>query len=272
MSNVKIILLDIYCLCCFINSVYLLFNIFKIANSNFFPYTKDAFTLYKKVTSQYKDSRILYYVKRFVPEKIALELPMNNSSTNEIGCLKPLLQWFKNDFMKWMPKSIICEKCKKPMYFEYIQGNSWKLRAIENYSCTNCNSQINFPRSGMIKEIADYRIGRCSEWSMLFGAVLSSFSIKTRLVHDFLDHCWNESFLDGKWTHTDSTLDYPISLNSPHYYEKNWEKKYNFVLAFSDTTVEDVTFSYTNEWDNILQKRSKQKFNIDKFKKIYSEL
>jgi hypothetical protein len=51
----------------------------------------------------------------------------------------------------------------KTMDFKYILGNSWKLRAIENYSCSNCNSQVNFPRSVMINEIADYRVGRCSE-------------------------------------------------------------------------------------------------------------
>jgi peptide-N4-(N-acetyl-beta-glucosaminyl)asparagine amidase len=264
--------LDIYYLFCFIDTVYLLFNIFKIDNSNFFTYTKNAFTLYKKVTSQYKDSKVLKYVKQCVPEKITLELQASNIATDNIQPLKPLLQWFKNDFMKWMPKSIICEKCKKPMYFEYIQGNSWKIRAVENYSCSNCNSQITFPRSAIIEEIADYRIGRCSEWSMLFGAILTSLSFETRLIHDFLDHCWNELLIGGKWIHIDSTLDYPISLNNPHYYEKNWGKKYNFVLAFSDVTVEDVTFSYTQEWDNILQRRSKLKFNIDKFKKIYSDL
>ncbi|MDQ6723283.1 MAG: transglutaminase-like domain-containing protein [Thermoproteota archaeon] len=250
-----------------------MFNLFKIDNSNFFPYTKDAFTLYKKVTSQYKEARVLNYVKRSIPEKIALELQIrNNNPTNEIHSLKPLLHWFKNDFMRWMNKNISCEQCKNPMYFEYMQGNSWMLRAIENYSCTNCKFQINFPRTAIIEEIADYRIGRCSEWSMLFGAILNSLSIETRLVHDFLDHCWNESLVGGKWIHIDSTLDYPISLDNPYYYEKNWGKKYHFVLAFSDATVEDVTFSYYQEWNNILQRRSKQKFNIDKFKKIYFEL
>ena len=56
-----------------------MFNIFKIDNSNFFPYTKDAFTLYKKVTSQYKDSKVLNYVKQCVPEKITLELQVSNT-------------------------------------------------------------------------------------------------------------------------------------------------------------------------------------------------
>ncbi len=96
-----IILLDIYYLICFIDFVYSLFNLFKIDNSNFFPYTKDAFTLYKKVTSQYKEARVLNYVKRSIPEKIALELQIrNNNPTNEIHSLKPLLHWFKNDFMR----------------------------------------------------------------------------------------------------------------------------------------------------------------------------
>ena len=105
-----------------------MFNIFKIDNGNFFPYTKDAFTLYKKVTSQYKDSKVLNYVKQCVPEKIILELQASDITTDEIRPLKPLLQWFKNDFMKWMPKNIICEKCTKPMYFKNINGHSWKLR------------------------------------------------------------------------------------------------------------------------------------------------
>jgi peptide-N4-(N-acetyl-beta-glucosaminyl)asparagine amidase len=58
---------------------------------------------------------------------------------------------------------------------------------------------------------------------MLFGAMLSSLGMKTRIVHDFLDHCWNEDMLspDGQGVHIDSTLDYPISLNQPYYYEEN---------------------------------------------------
>ncbi len=265
--------MDIYYLCYFNDSVYRLFNVFKLNNIIFFPYTKDAFTLYKQVTRQYKDNKILNCVKQSVPEKMVREVQIsNNSPTNKIHSLKPLLYWFKNDFMKWMNKNISCEKCKKPMFFKYIQGNSWKLRAIENYSCSNCKLQVVFPRYGLIEEIADYRIGRCSEWSMLFGAILNSLSIETRLVHDFLDHCWNESLIDEKWVHIDSTLDYPISFNNPYYYEKNWKKNYSFVLAFSDTTVEDVAYSYSKEWDNIQKRRSKQKLNIDIFKRFYSEL
>ena len=107
---------------------------------------------------------------------------------------------------------------------------------------------------------------------MLFGAILNSLSIETRIVQVYLDHCWNESLIDGKWIHIDSALEYPISLNHPHYYEKNWSKKYKYILAFSDT-VEDVTSSYTQEWQIVMQRRKKDKVNpLIIFNKFYLEL
>ncbi len=121
---------------------------------------------------------------------------------------------------------------KHPLCIQHVIGNSWESRAVENYTCPICKSYRVFPRYGEIKKIADSRIGRCSEWSILFGTILNSLSIQTRLVHDFLDHCWNESLIDGIWTHIDSTLEYPISLDHFEYYEKNWGKKYSLVLSF----------------------------------------
>lgn len=106
---------------------------------------------------------------------------------------------------------------------------------------------------------------------MLFGAVLNSLSIETVLVHDFLNHCWNESLIDGKWTHIDSTLEYPISFGHFDYYEKNWGKKYIYVLAFSDSKLEDVTMRYSQKSHNVQQTRSKHKIDniMDTFKEYY---
>jgi peptide-N4-(N-acetyl-beta-glucosaminyl)asparagine amidase len=67
------------------------------------------------------------------------------------------------------------------------------MRKIEVFGCNSCNCEYAFPRYGEILKIAETKTGRCSEWSMLFGAMLSSLGIKTRIVHDFLDHCWNEA-------------------------------------------------------------------------------
>ena len=84
-------------------------------------------------------------------------------------------------------------------------------------------------------------------------------SIQSRIVHDFLDHCWNEAFIEGKWIHVDSTLEYPISINHPNYYEKNWNKKYQYVLAFSNTEITDVTKNYSFNWKTIFEQRKKRK-------------
>src|SRR5919199_3950807 len=78
-----------------------------------------------------------------------------------------------------------------------LVGVSWKVRKVEVFGCNTCNYDYTFPRYGEILKIAETKTGRCSEWSMLFGAMLSSLGIKTRIVHDFLDHCWNEAMLSS---------------------------------------------------------------------------
>ena len=115
-------------------------------------------------------------------------------------------------------------------------------------------------------------MGRCSEWAFLFGAMLNSISIKTRIVHDFLDHCWNESFIGGRWMHVDSTLAYPISFDHSFYYENNWNKEYVSVLAFSKSDLKDVTVSYTAKWNQVLDRRVKlRQIHFDKFKNFYKK-
>lgn len=194
-------------------------------------------------------------------------------STSFLNSLKELMIWFKKDFMRWVSKNPLCDNCGHHLALEYIPGNTWEVRGIENYYCSFCKAVFSFPRYGKIKEIADNRMGRCSEWTFLFGAILNSISINTRVVHDFLDHCWNESFIGGRWVHIDSTLAYPISFDHSSYYEKNWNKEYIFVLAFSNSKLEDVTASYTMKWDQVLNRRSKLKHTqLNMFRKFYQKV
>jgi len=262
---------------------------------HFFDPLKDTFLLYKKVTEQYRNPEILRIVRSLIPQDIVLQ------TTKDDWNIVPLLRWFKNDFMKWTPKDPVCEMCvnrsnghrnviggssdSRPVapppppimqVKKIIMGNSWKIRKLELFICNSCNYEYALPRYGEILKIAETKTGRCSEWSMLFGAMLSSLGIKTRIVHDFLDHCWNEAMLSSpegekKWVHVDSTLDYPISLNHPYHYEENWAKEYEYVLAFTADKVEDVTQTYTLKWEAIQQRRLKKKKAID-FPKTYSSL
>jgi hypothetical protein len=257
---------------------------------------KDTFLLYKKVTEQYRNPEILRIVRSLIPLDIVLQTTTKDDDWNIV----PLLRWFKNDFMKWTPKDPVCEMCVNrsdghrnviegssndrsiaaaaPTIMhvkKIITGNSWKMRKLELFICNSCKHEYAFTRYGETLKIAETKTGRCSEWSMLFGAMLSSLGIKTRIVHDFLDHCWNEVMLPypegAQWVHVDSTLDYPLSLNHPYHYEENWAKEYEHVLAFTADKVEDVTQTYTLKWEAIQQRRLKKKNAID-FAKVYSSI
>jgi hypothetical protein len=245
---------------------------------------KDTFLLYKKVTEQYGNPEILRIVRSLIPQDIVLQ---TTTKDDDDWNIVPLLRWFKNDFMKWTPKDPVCEMCVDRSHDQsnviegcsndrsvsaaapimqvkkIIIGNSWKMRKLELFICNSCNYEYAFPRYCEILKIAETKTGRCSEWSMLFGAMLSSLGIKTRIVHDFLDHCWNEAMLSypegEQWVHVDSTLDYPISLNHPYHYEENWAKEYEYVLAFTADKVEDVTQTYTLKWGAIQQRRLKKR-------------
>jgi peptide-N4-(N-acetyl-beta-glucosaminyl)asparagine amidase len=208
-----------------------------------------------------------------IPQNVLTQF--NSYNHQENLSFKAILQWFKNEFMKWMPNDLQCNICNIQMKRQLSPGNSWKLSSTEIYECIKCGSKCVFPRYGEIKKIADTQIGRCSEWSMLFGAIVSSLSVPTRIVHDYLDHCWNESYIGQKWIHIDSTLAYPISFNHTHYYEQNWNKKYEHVMAFSANGIEDVTRRYTEKWDSeVLKRRTKNNTDrkIKTFTKLYSRL
>jgi Zn ribbon nucleic-acid-binding protein len=229
--------------------------------------------LYKAISKQYNDNEILTYVNHMIPHNVLLQF--NRHSYEEDQSFRIILQWFKNDFMKWMPKNLQCNSCNIQMKLQYLPGKSWEVRAVEIYECMKCGSKYVFPRYGEIKKIADTRVGRCSEWSMLFGAILNSLSFPTRILHDYLDHCWNETYIRSKWIHIDSTLEYPISFNHPHYYEQNWRKEYEHIIAFSSNSIEDVTRFYTEKWDTeVLMKRLKNKTDrkINTLSKLYLRL
>lgn len=244
-----------------------------ISCANDFKEIEHSLVFYKRVSEQYEDNKILKSIKTLIPENVA---DINQDCNNDkLLLLSSLLNWFKNDFMNWIPKQIKCPNCNgnsipnnncstgdNTPISHFMQSkvhannSSWKHRKTEIHTCIGCGIVYTFPRYGEILRIAKTRRGRCSEWSILFGAILNSMSVKARIVHDYLDHCWNEALIDEQWIHVDSTLQYPLSLNHPHYYEQNWKKQYLYVLAFGAHEIEDVTQKYTEQWDNILLRRS----------------
>jgi peptide-N4-(N-acetyl-beta-glucosaminyl)asparagine amidase len=87
------------------------------------------------------------------------------------------------------------------MRVQLVDYNSATFRKTEIHMCDLCGSTQIFPRYDKIQRIAETRIGRCTEWSMLFGAIVNSLPIQTRIIYDYLDHCWNEALINKKCVH-----------------------------------------------------------------------
>ncbi|HJT10724.1 MAG TPA: transglutaminase domain-containing protein [Candidatus Nitrosotalea sp.] len=211
-----------------------------------FDAIKNSFLFYKTITSQYNDPKVLQAVRELIPKDVL-----------EGDTVPSIFKWFKS-FMTWTPNQIPCDRCNDSnlMQVKIQKGSTWQVRKTEVHTCTRCGAEKIIPRYSDVLKIAETRYGRCGEWSILFGAVLNSVSIKSRIAYDYLDHCWNELFLDGKWFHADSTFEYPHSFDNPHYYEKNWKKQYVYVIAFSQDEIEDVTNRYTEQLDAVLSRRN----------------
>ncbi|HJU13738.1 MAG TPA: transglutaminase domain-containing protein [Candidatus Nitrosotalea sp.] len=213
-----------------------------------FDAIRTSFLFYKTITSQYEDPRVLETVREIVPREVL-----------EGEKLPSLLRWYKG-FMTWIPNQIACSNCgteAEPVFMQASieKGNSWEVRKTEVHTCNRCGAQKVIPRYSDVLKIAETKHGRCGEWSILFGAILNSLSVRSRIAYDYLDHCWNEALLEGKWYHVDSTFQFPHSFDNPQFYERNWNKKYVYVIAFSGEAIEDVTQRYTEKWDVVLSRR-----------------
>jgi hypothetical protein len=64
---------------------------------------KNVFLLFNGISELYHDLEILEKIRSLIPEQI-LQL-------NEDDKIKPLLKWFKDDFMSWTSKDPPCTKC-----------------------------------------------------------------------------------------------------------------------------------------------------------------
>ena len=89
------------------------------------------FKFYKNISEQYTDHTILESVNQLLPEKF-LKSSLDHQS------LPPLLHWFKNDLMKWMPKELQCSSCHMRMRVQVKEGDSvginlYNLHRIQKY-------------------------------------------------------------------------------------------------------------------------------------------
>ncbi|RWS25203.1 peptide-N(4)-(N-acetyl-beta-glucosaminyl)asparagine amidase-like isoform X1 [Leptotrombidium deliense] len=231
----------------------------------------------------YEDQKLREKVNRVVPVKELLEKAMRKrdllkkENNLEIDTrdlfLVELLAWFKNSFFSWFDVPV-CSRCSnsKMKFVEYQTPNAEDVKndasRVEGYACS-CGAKSRFPRYNNPLKLLETRKGRCGEWANCFCAILHSLDYEVRFILDSTDHVWAEvySTTEKRWMHCDPCEN---AIDTPLLYEHGWNKKLIYCLAFSFFEVQDVTWRYTTQIDEILQRRSncRESWIIDVLMKI----
>ncbi|KAL5731278.1 peptide-N(4)-(N-acetyl-beta-glucosaminyl)asparagine amidase [Ranunculus cassubicifolius] len=172
--------------------------------------------------------------------------------------LLQLLYWFKNSF-RWV-NSPPCDTCGSEtgncgMGNPYPSEIQFGGSRVELYRCSRCSRVTRFPRYNDPMKILETRKGRCGEWANCFTLYCRAFGYDTRLILDFTDHVWTECFSHhlGRWMHLDPC---EAIYDNPLLYEKGWNKKLSYAIAFAKDGVHDVTKRYTRNWSEVLTRRN----------------
>jgi len=151
-------------------------------------------------------------------------------------------------------------ECRKSHFLTVMQNLSRnetksRLRDLFNGSTLDYtelltweNERLNFTWDANITrhedpfEILSYGKGRCGEFAILYVGLCLAHNYQAKLVVNMLgDHMWTEIKLEDHWIHVDPSAK---RINDPHMYERDWGACLILVYAFSNETVEDVTWNY----------------------------
>jgi peptide-N4-(N-acetyl-beta-glucosaminyl)asparagine amidase len=74
-------------------------------------------------------------------------------------------------------------------------------------------------------------------------------------VLDWTDHVWSEIYSKSqkRWLHIDPC---EAALDKPLVYEHGWGKKLTYVIAFSHEEIVDVTWRYSSNHKEVLNRRN----------------
>lgn len=192
-------------------------------------------------------------------EDIKLYLDLNKYNTDLIyheEMMLKLMKWFKESFFKWFDTPS-CQFCSNSTKFKGINNDKLEenIKYTEIYECENCNLITDFKRYGICEQLLINRKGRCGEWANCFTLFCRAFGWESRLIIDKTDHVWTEvwSIQQKRWIHCDPC---ETALDKPLLYEKGWGKKLSYVIAYSNEEVQDVTWRYTRNNNDVLKRRT----------------
>lgn len=165
-----------------------------------------------------------------------------------------LLRWFKYEFFEWV-NSPICPTCFTECTYEnVIQSTDPHCSRIELHRCQKCNIVVEFPRYTHPEPLLTLRRGRCGEWANVFTLLCRSLGYDARFISDETDHVWTEiwSASSKRWIHVDPCENV---IDKPLMYEKGWQKKLTYIIAYSKDEVQDVTWRYTRDQEVVMKRR-----------------
>lgn len=227
---------------------------------------------------------VLSYEKRELQQRARSVIPMeelNQDATNRYKAIQAaekddtaiavqdcfllsLLAWFKNSFFKWVdaPDCDSCQgKTKTVGMAEPTQEDiRWGASRVENYRCDRCNKYVRFPRYNDPCKLLETRSGRCGEWANCFTLCCRAVGFEARYILDWTDHVWTEVYSTSqkRWLHCDPCEN---ACDKPLLYEVGWGKKLTYVLAFSKDEVQDVSWRYSANHREMMNRRMEVREN-----------
>ena len=187
-------------------------------------------------------------IQKLIQRKVIIELepPLEDLILEELAI------WFKNDFFTWI-NNMPCRLCKNDKTQGCGSTVSQDGVRIEKFRCS-CNNVSEFHRYNDIEKLLVTRSGRCGEFANCFTFLCRCLGYDARYIYSTSDHVWTEvySHLKNRWIHVDPSENV---FDSPLMYEHGWKRELNYVIAFSLDDVQDVSWRYSNQHQDILKRR-----------------
>ncbi|CAB3408449.1 unnamed protein product [Caenorhabditis bovis] len=213
----------------------------KVILQTFVPYCQQA--------KYYGDIVYKTLARSVIPEDKIIEASTIDGKLNDMALTHNLLDWFKNEFFEWCdtPKCETCgersERGKDLLAVPKKEETDYGATRVEVYECKKCKKEVRFPRYNNPAKLLETRLGRCGEWANCFTLIANAMGLEARFILDTSDHVWTEVYdrQGQRWVHCDPCENI---IDKPLIYEKGWNKKLMFVVAYGIDHVCDVTWRY----------------------------
>lgn len=166
--------------------------------------------------------------------------------------LVELVNWFNTELFEWV-NNLPCKVCgSEEMKLRRTQIEDGVR--VEVGIC--CGQETKFYRYNDISHLLATRRGRCGEYATCFTFICRCLDYDARLVYSFFDHVWTEVYSESqlRWLHVDPSENV---VDSPLMYQHGWKREIDYVIAYSKDNIQDVTWRYTNNHQEVMKLRKR---------------